>query len=71
MADGDASSTPDTDELIFLLKRAGIVLPPEQMAEVEGEYAIFREQIALVNGAYTAQDEPSLIFVAQSRVERE
>lgn len=71
MADGDGSSTSDTDELVFLLKRAGIVLPPERMAEVAAEYTVFREHIALVNGAYTAQDEPSLIFVARSRVERE
>ena len=70
MTDADASSANDMDELLFLLQRAGIILPPERMAEVAAEYAIFREQIALVNGAYTAQDEPALIFVARSRIDR-
>ena len=55
-------------ELAFLLDRAGIVLPPERMAEVAAEYRSFRQQVALVNGAFTAEDEPALIFVARPRV---
>ena len=53
------------DELAFLLKRAGITLPAERMTEVAVEYESFRHQIALVNGACAAQDEPALFFVAR------
>ena len=68
MTNSDASGAIDSygsGELAFLLKRAGIVLPAERMAEVAVEYESFRQQVALVNGAYTAQDEPALIFVAR------
>ena len=51
-------------ELALLLERAGIVLPSERIAEVAAEYVTFKQQLALVNGTYTAQDEPALIFVA-------
>ncbi len=43
--------------MAFLLERAGIALPAERMAEVAAEYESFRQQLALVNGAYAAQDE--------------
>lgn len=58
------------NELALLLKRAGIVLPPERMPEVAAEFESFRGQIALVNGAFTAQDEPALIFVTRPGPER-
>ena len=73
MTHADASAAIDgdgSDELAFLLKRAGIVLPAERMAEVALECASFRQQIALVNGAFTAQDEPALIFVARLKADR-
>lgn len=72
MTNRDASVAIDTyesDELAFLLKRAGILLPAERMAEVAVEYESFRHQIALVNGACTAQDEPALIFVARLKAD--
>jgi hypothetical protein len=59
-----------TDELALLLKRAGIVLPAERLDEVAAEYETFRRQVALVNGACTALDEPALIFVARLAAER-
>ena len=62
-----AIDSHQSDELAFLLERAGIVLPAERMAEVAVEYESLRQQIALVNGAYTAQDEPALIFVARPK----
>lgn len=37
------------------------------MAEVAAEYESFRQQLALVNGAYTAQDEPALILPARPK----
>ena len=58
-----------SDELASLLRRAGISLPAERMAEVAAEYEIFRQQIALVNRAFTAEDEPVLIFVARPRAD--
>ena len=70
MATTDASGANATEELSGLLQRAGIVLPPERMAAVAAEYVIFREDLAMVNGAYSPDDEPSLIFVA-SKVDRE
>lgn len=54
-------------EVAFLLERAGIALPAERMAEVAAEYESFRQQLALVNGAYSAQDEPALIFPARPK----
>lgn len=59
------------DEVAFLLQRAGIVLPAERVPEVAAEYVSFRLQVALVNGAYTAQDEPALVFVARPKADRE
>lgn len=67
----DVSGADVDDELAFLLARAGIVLPPERMAVVAAEYVGFRNEIAMVNGAFIPQDEPALIFVAGSRVARE
>ena len=58
---------PRSDELAYLLERAGIVLPAERMAEVAAEYESFRNQLALVNGAYAAHDEPALIFAARPK----
>lgn len=58
------------DDLAFLLQRAGIVLPAERVPEVAAEYESFRQQVALVNGAYTAQDEPALVFIAQPKADR-
>ena len=57
------------DELAPLLRRAGISLPVERMAEVAAEYENFRQQIALVNRAFAAEDEPALIFVARPKAE--
>ena len=69
-ADASAAIGGDgSDELALLLKRAGIVLPAERMAEVALEYASFRQQIALVNGVYSEQDEPALIFVARVKAD--
>ena len=70
MATTDASGANATEELSGLLQRAGIALPPERMAAVAAEYVIFREDLAMVNDAYSPDDEPSLIFVA-SKVDRE
>ena len=68
--DGAAAIARRPDEVLaFLLERAGIVLPAERMAEVAAEYESFRQQIALVNGAWTAQDEPALIFVARPKAD--
>lgn len=64
-----ATDSCKSDALAFLLKRAGILLPAERMAEVAVEYESFRQQVALVNGAYTAQDEPALIFVARPKAD--
>lgn len=66
----DESDANVNAELVFLLERAGIVLSPERIAAVAAEYVAFRKELALVNGAYTAQDEPALIFVAGSRIAR-
>ena len=57
------------DDLAFLLQRAGIVLPAGRVPEVVAEYDSFRQQIALVNGAYTAQDEPAVIFVVRPKAD--
>ena len=59
-----------TAELALLLARAGIVLPAGKIAEVAAEYATFKDQLALVNGAYTAQDEPAMIFVAGLKADK-
>ena len=56
-----------SDELASLLQRAGISLPEDRMAEVAAEYESFRRQIALVNRAFTPEDEPALIFVARPK----
>jgi len=63
----DLDDRTGSEDLGFLLRRAGIVLPAERTAEVAAEYESFRQQIALVNGAFTAQDEPALIFVARPK----
>jgi len=59
-----------SDDLAFLLQRAGIVLPAERVPEVAAEYESFRQQVALVNGAYAAQDEPALVFVTRPKPDR-
>jgi hypothetical protein len=64
IATTDASDANATEELSCLLQRAGIVLPPERIAEVAAEYIIFRKDVAMVNDEYSPNDEPSLIFVA-------
>lgn len=66
----DVKDRTASEDLGFLLSRAGIVLPAERTAEVAAEYESFRQQIALVNGAFTAQDEPALIFVARLKAVR-
>ena len=68
MATADASGANATEELSCFLQRAGIVLPPERMAAVAAEYIIFRNDVAMVNDAYSPNDEPSLIFVASKVV---
>ena len=55
-----------SDELAMFLRRAGIDLPADRMIEVAAEYQSFSQQIALVNRAYTADDEPALVFVARA-----
>ena len=65
------SSATDIDHLLVLLERAGITLPMERIADVTAEYALFCEQLALVNGVFTAADEPALIFVAREPIDRE
>jgi hypothetical protein len=69
MTNPDTSKPGDSaaSELGRLLERAGITLPPERIAEVTEEYEAFRKQIALVNDAVTAQDEPAVMFVARAR----
>ena len=65
------SNATDIDYLLALLERAGITLPTEQIADVTAEYALFCEQVALVNGVFTAGDDPALIFVAREPIDRE
>lgn len=65
----DVDDRIGSEEIEFLLKRAGIVLPAERTAEVAAEYESFRLQVALVNGVFTAEDEPALIFVARPRAD--
>lgn len=64
MATIDASGANATEELSCFLQRAGIILPPERLAAVAAEFVIFREDVAMVNGAYSPTDEPALTFVA-------
>ena len=63
MARTDASGANATGEPSYLLQQAGTILPSERVAAVAAEYVIFRDDVDVVNNAYSPTDKPSLIFV--------
>ena len=57
---------PDQDDLAhefdILMRRAGLVVPPDRRAAVLAGYADLREQIALLHDRYAHTDEPANVF---------
>lgn len=58
-------SAEDEAEIAAHLARAGITPPPGRMAEIAREYAILKQQIALVRAACPADAEPATVFATR------
>ena len=60
-------STPPIDEaeLNAMLRRAGLVLTPQQVKAILPGAAIFRHMIARVNAPLPREAEPALTFTAE------
>ncbi len=60
-------STPPIDEaeLNAMLRRAGLVLTPQQVKAILPGAAIFRDMIARVNAPLPREAEPALTFTAE------
>ena len=60
-------STPPIDEaeLNAVLRRAGLVLTPQQVQAILPGAAIFRAMIARVNAPLPREAEPALIFTVE------